>query len=104
MLEKACEDYPRKLDVEINGAMPLDYMIPKFLLLSEHPSSKMRAHAIACLSYFVPIGCFTHIDTFIAAFFKHAMDDDPSVRRRVMPGEADVQDEQCRLVHAVLDT
>nr|VWO95736.1 Phosphoinositide phospholipase C (EC [Ganoderma boninense] len=86
VLEKACEDYPRKLDVEINGAMPLDFMIPKFLLLSEHPSSKMRAHAIACLSYFVPIGCqalFAHIDTFIAALFKRAADDDPSVRRHV---------------------
>ncbi|EJF56854.1 ARM repeat-containing protein [Dichomitus squalens LYAD-421 SS1] len=86
VLEKACEDYPRKLDVEINGTMPLDFMIPKFLVLSEHPSSKMRAHAVACLSYFVPIGCqalFAHIDTFIAALFKRAADDDPTVRRHV---------------------
>ncbi|RPD57675.1 ARM repeat-containing protein [Lentinus tigrinus ALCF2SS1-7] len=86
VLEKACEDYPRKLDVEINGTMPLEYMIPKFILLSEHPSSKMRAHAIACLSYFVPIGCqalFTHIDTFIACLFKRASDEDPTVRRHV---------------------
>lgn len=66
--------------------MPLEYMIPKFLMLSEHPSSKMRAHAIACLSYFVPIACqalFTHIDTFIACLFKRASDDDPQVRRHV---------------------
>ncbi|GJE91353.1 ARM repeat-containing protein [Phanerochaete sordida] len=86
VLEKACEDYPRKLDVEINGTMPLDYMIPKFLMLTEHPSSKMRAHAIACLSYFVPITCqalFAHIDAFIAALFKRASDDDPQVRRHV---------------------
>ncbi|RDX49351.1 ARM repeat-containing protein [Lentinus brumalis] len=86
VLEKACEDYPRKLDVEINGTMPLDYMIPKFIVLSEHPSSKMRAHAIACLSYFVPIGCqalFAHIDTFIACLFKRASDEDPTVRRHV---------------------
>ncbi|KAI0741049.1 ARM repeat-containing protein [Earliella scabrosa] len=86
VLEKACEDYPRKLDVEINGTMPLEYMIPKFIVLSEHPSSKMRAHAIACLSYFVPIGCqalFAHIDTFIACLFKRASDEDPSVRRHV---------------------
>lgn len=61
-------------------------MIPKFLVLSEHPSPKMRAHAIACLSYFVPIGCqalFTHIDQFIACLFKRASDDDPQVRRHV---------------------
>ncbi|KAI0919076.1 hypothetical protein AcW1_003452 [Taiwanofungus camphoratus] len=86
VLEKACEDYPRKLDVEINGTWPLEYMIPKFLVLSEHPSSKMRSHAIACLSYFVPINCqslFAHIDTFIACLFKRASDDDPSVRRHV---------------------
>lgn len=61
-------------------------MIPKFLQLSEHPSSKMRSHAIACLSYFVPIGSqalFAHIDTFIASLFKRASDEDPSVRRHV---------------------
>ncbi|KAF7798984.1 hypothetical protein EIP86_010213 [Pleurotus ostreatoroseus] len=86
VLEKACEDYPRKLDVEINGTFPLDYMIPKFLMLSEHPTSKMRAHAIACLSYFVPISCqalFANIDAFIACLFKRASDEDPQVRRHV---------------------
>ncbi|EGO26334.1 hypothetical protein SERLADRAFT_355237 [Serpula lacrymans var. lacrymans S7.9] len=85
-LEKACEDYPRKMDIDINGTRPLDFMIPKFLLLSEHPSSKMRAHAVACLSYFVPIGSqslFAHIDAFIACLFKRASDDDPAVRRHV---------------------
>ncbi|CDO74714.1 hypothetical protein BN946_scf184847.g22 [Trametes cinnabarina] len=86
VLEKACEDYPRKLDVEINGTFPLEYMIPKFITLSEHPNSKMRAHAIACLSYFVPIGCqalYAHIDMFIACLFKRASDEDPAVRRHV---------------------
>ncbi|TFK65620.1 transportin-PC [Pluteus cervinus] len=85
-LEKACEDYPRKMDFELNGTRPLDYMIPKFLMLSEHPSAKMRSHAVACLSYFVPVNCqslFVHIDSFIACLFKRASDDDPSVRRHV---------------------
>jgi transportin-1 len=61
-------------------------MIPKFLSLAEHPNSKMRSHAIACLSYFVPINSqslFAHLDTFIAALFKRASDDDPMVRRHV---------------------
>jgi transportin-1 len=74
------------MDVEINGTRPLDFMIPKFLMLTEHPSSKMRSHAVACLSYFVPINCqslFTHIDAFIASLFKRASDDDPAVRRHV---------------------
>lgn len=86
VLDKACEDYPRKLDVEINGAWPLEILIPKFLTLSDHPSPKMRAHAISCLSSFVPIGSqslFAHIDTFIACLFRRASDEDPSVRRHV---------------------
>ena len=85
-LEKACEDYPRKLDIEINGVRPLDFMIPKFLTLSEHPSAKMRSHAVACLSFFVPAKCqslLVHIDSFIACLFKRASDDDPAVRRHV---------------------
>lgn len=86
VLDKACEDYPRKLDVEINGAWPLEILVPKFLTLSDHPSPKMRAHAISCLSSFVPIGSqslFAHIDTFIACLFKRASDQDPAVRRHV---------------------
>jgi transportin-1 len=86
VLEKACEDYPRKLDVEINGMRPLAVMIPKFLVLSEHPSSKMRSHAVACLSYFVPVHSpvlLAHMDAFIACLFKRASDEDPSVRRHV---------------------
>ncbi|KAF7293402.1 Importin beta-2 subunit [Mycena indigotica] len=88
VLEKACEDYPGKMDVEINGTRPgpLDFMIPKFLMLANHPSAKMRSHAVACLSYFVPVGAqslFVHIDNFIATLFKRASDDDPSVRHHV---------------------
>ncbi|KAG6335827.1 hypothetical protein ID866_3263 [Astraeus odoratus] len=86
VFEKACEDFPRKLDVDINGTRPLDFMIPKFLVLSEHPSPKMRSHAVACLSYFVPVNSqslFAHIDNFIACLFKRASDEDPNVRRHV---------------------
>ncbi|KAJ7778968.1 armadillo-type protein [Mycena metata] len=55
-------------------------------MLAEHPSAKMRCHAIACLSYFVPVGSqslFVHLDTFIATLSKLAPDNDPSVRRHV---------------------
>lgn len=74
------------MDIEIGGTRPLDFMIPKFIVLSEHPSAKMRSHAVACLSYFVPIGSqslFTHIEAFIASLFKCAADEDPGVRRHV---------------------
>ncbi|KAA1476473.1 ARM repeat-containing protein [Dentipellis sp. KUC8613] len=86
VLEKACEDYPRKLDVEINGTFPLNFMIPKFLVLTEHHNSKIRSHAVACLSSFVPVNSqalYAHIDTFIACLFKRASDEDPAVRRHV---------------------
>lgn len=74
------------MDTEINGVRLMDVLIPKFLALSEHPSSKMRAHAVASLSYFVPAGSqslFAHIDEFIAKLFARASDDDPVVRRHV---------------------
>jgi len=61
-------------------------MIPKFLVMTEHPNSKIRSHAVACLSYFVPINCqalYAHIDTFIACLFKRASDEDHMVRRHV---------------------
>jgi len=61
-------------------------MIPKFIVLTEHPNAKIRGHAVACLSYFVPIGSqalLVHIDTFIACLFKRASDEDPNVRRHV---------------------
>ncbi|KAK0447503.1 armadillo-type protein [Armillaria borealis] len=86
VLENACENYPKKMDFEINGTRLLDYMIPKFLSLADHQSSKMRSHAIACLSYFVPTNCqslFIHLDAFIACLFRRASDDDPSVRCHV---------------------
>ncbi len=74
------------MDVEINGTRPLDYMIPKFLSLADHQSSKMRSYAVACLSYFVPANCqslFVHLGAFIACLFRRASDDDPSVRCHV---------------------
>jgi transportin-1 len=61
-------------------------MIPKFLSMAEHPNSKIRAHALACLSYFIPVQCqslFNMIDAFMATLFKLASDDDPLVRRHV---------------------
>lgn len=74
------------MDFELNGTRPLDFMIPKFMMLSEHNNAKIRAHAVACLSYFVPVGCqslFVQIDAFISCLFKRASDEDPSVRRHV---------------------
>ncbi|KAJ7750871.1 hypothetical protein B0H16DRAFT_1724391 [Mycena metata] len=59
-------------------------------MLAEHPSAKMCSHAVACLSYFVPVSSqslFVHLNTFIATLFKLASDDDPS---KLMPEMANV--------------
>lgn len=85
-LEKACQDFPKKLDLDMNGTRPLDFMVPKFLMLSTHPSPKIRAHALCSLSQFIPVqsqSLFAHIDAFIACLFKRASDDDPAVRKNV---------------------
>ena len=71
--------YPTKMDLEINGTRPLDYMILKFLSLADHPASKMRSHAVAYLSYFVLVNCqsfWVHLNAFIACLFKRAPDED----------------------------
>ena len=46
----------------------------------------MRSHAIACLSYFVPINSqalIVHTDAFIACLFKRASDEDPCICHHV---------------------
>ncbi|OBZ69869.1 Transportin-1, partial [Grifola frondosa] len=71
VLEKACEDY---LASSMLRSMGLGHW------------TKMRSHAIACLSYSSPSACqslFAHLDTFIACLFKRASDEDSSVRRHV---------------------
>lgn len=70
----------------MNGTRPLDFMVPKFLVLSEHPSAKIRSHAIGSLSQLVHIqsqSLFAHMDNFIACLFKRASDDNAAVRRNV---------------------
>ena len=65
-------------------------MIPSFLVLADHPASRMRSHVVTCLSYFVPINSLSllRIDAFIACLFEQASDEDPSVRRHAsrLPG------------------
>ncbi|EJD41686.1 ARM repeat-containing protein [Auricularia subglabra TFB-10046 SS5] len=89
VFEKACIDYPRKFDIDINGSRPLDYMIPKFLALAEHPRANIRAHSLAALDQFVPIGSqslYAHIDKYMGTLFQRASDEDASVRRNVCLG------------------
>ncbi|KAG8714513.1 hypothetical protein FRC08_011841 [Ceratobasidium sp. 394] len=86
VLEKCCEDYPRKLEAEIHGTRPTDVLIPRFLALADAPQPRIRTLALTCLSHFVPVASpvlWAHIDAFLAVLFKHAADDSPDVRRQV---------------------
>jgi transportin-1 len=70
----------------MGGERPLDVLVPKFLAFSEHPSAKIRSHAIGSLSQLVHIqsqSLFAHMDNFIACLFKRASDDSAAVRRNV---------------------
>ncbi|QRW12567.1 importin subunit beta-2 [Ceratobasidium sp. AG-Ba] len=86
VLEKCCEDYPRKLEADIHGTRPTDVLIPRFLSLADSPNPRIRTFALTCLSHFVPVASpvlWAHIDAFLAVLFKHAADDAPDVRRQV---------------------
>ncbi|CAE7207450.1 unnamed protein product [Rhizoctonia solani] len=86
VLEKCCEDYPRKLEAEIHGTRPTDVLIPRFLALADAESSKIRTLALTCLSHFIPVASpvlWSHIDALLAMLFKHASDPAPDVRRQV---------------------
>ncbi|CAE6461862.1 unnamed protein product [Rhizoctonia solani] len=86
VLEKCCEDYPRKLEAEIHGTRPTDVLIPRFLALADAEASKIRTLALTCLSHFIPVASpvlWAHIDALLAMLFKHASDPAPDVRRQV---------------------
>ncbi|CCO31762.1 Importin subunit beta-2 AltName: Full=Importin-104 [Rhizoctonia solani AG-1 IB] len=55
VLEKCCEDYPRKLEADIHGTRPTDVLIPRFLALADADASKIRTLALTCLSHFIPV-------------------------------------------------
>ncbi|KAG9028013.1 hypothetical protein FS837_004015 [Tulasnella sp. UAMH 9824] len=86
VLEKACEDYPKKLDKDVNGQRPLDFMIPKFIQMADDTNPRIRSHAITSLSHFIAIqsqSLFANIDAYMACLFRRAADDSADVRRGV---------------------
>lgn len=84
---KICEDIPRALEAcEANGTRPLELLTVKFLEATAHPDKRIRIHALNCLNQFIQLGTAplqNHMDAFMAALFKRAADDDPTIRRFV---------------------
>lgn len=81
-----CEDLPKEFDVEISGQRLLDFMLPRFIQFTDHPSAKFRTQAISCLNSFIitqPPSLNTHIDAFFTALFRRASDENSDVRKVV---------------------
>lgn len=81
-----CEDLPRELDIEISGQRLLDFMIPRFIQFTDHPSAKFRTQAISCLNSFIitqPPSLHANIDGFFTALFRRASDENADVRKAV---------------------
>lgn len=86
-LDKLCQDIPKKLEqMEVGGARPLDFMIPKFLAHIDSPHVKIRTHALSCTIQFISPdnnALTLHLEPFMIALFKHASDDSAEVRKIV---------------------
>jgi transportin-1 len=82
-----CQDIPKKLELmEVGGARPLDFMIPKFLSHIDSPHAKIRTHALSCTIQFISPdnnALTLHLEPFMIALFKHASDDSSEVRKLV---------------------
>ncbi|KAL9937734.1 hypothetical protein V8E36_003279 [Tilletia maclaganii] len=86
-LTKVCEDAAADLDAtEINGVRLIEVLVPKLLDATQHPDSRIRAHALNALNEFVTQGSATlqsNLDTYLTALFKRASDESALVRKFV---------------------
>lgn len=86
-LAKMCEDSFMALNQEYNGQHPLNYVVPKLLVLMCHPSSgKIRAFSILSANYFIPLKAqafLVHLDQYLTNLFTLAGDADPEVRKNI---------------------
>lgn len=94
-LAKICEDSHYKLDVEINGERPLDFLMLVFIKLLDSPSSRIRCYIIECFNYFIPMklqSVLVVLDMFLQKLFHLAHDSDQGVKKNV-----------CKAFAAILD-
>ncbi|ORY86089.1 armadillo-type protein [Protomyces lactucae-debilis] len=85
-LSKICEDSASELDKDYDGQRPLNFMVPKFLAFTEHPTARIRAEALFCLNQFILLksqSLFAYIDPFLTRLFALATDQDTGVRKNV---------------------
>ncbi len=86
-LAKICEDSASALDKEYaNGDRPLNFMVPRFIELTNSQSAQVRVLALTCLNYVLESesqSILVMLDKFLARLFELATDKDPKVRAAV---------------------
>ena len=85
-LSKVCEDNKNILNKDYHGQVPLDFIIPKLLLITSSPSAKVRAISLSIINTFIPrkpraIG--VSLDSILSRLFQLASDSSDEVRRNV---------------------
>lgn len=94
-LSKISEDSHRKLDVDINGERPLDYLLSVFIKLMDSSSTRIRALAVECINFFIPSksqSALVILDEFMQKLFVLANDSNEDVKKNV-----------CRSFSSILD-
>ncbi|KAJ9119709.1 hypothetical protein QFC22_003419 [Naganishia vaughanmartiniae] len=82
-LVKLAEDGPSKLDCEINGQRPINYLIERFLAHTEHPNKRIRVYALTCIKHYLYLknqAAMVAIDNIMQALFRRASDTSSDVR------------------------
>lgn len=85
-LSKISEDSHIKLDVEVNGERPLDYLLSVFIKLMDSPSSRIRALAVECINFFIPSksqSSLAILDEFMQKLFVLANDSNEDIKKNV---------------------
>jgi transportin-1 len=85
-LAKLCEDYPHKLDFQVQGKNLLDHLVPEFINYTSHAQVKVRFYCLKILQSLSAIrapAVTANIDAYIQALFSRARDESADVRRLI---------------------
>ncbi|KAH3682482.1 hypothetical protein WICPIJ_006575 [Wickerhamomyces pijperi] len=85
-LTKICEDSGHILNAHVQGGVPLDFIVPKFIELTHSNSPKVRADILNSLNHLMLLksqSFLVYLDDFLTRLFTLAVDPSAEVRRNV---------------------
>ena len=85
-LSKVCEDNRKVLDKEYQGERPMTIIVPKLLIFSASPNTKIRLFALKTLKALIPQKSQTllaQLDDYLRTIFLLAEDENTEIRRVV---------------------